>query len=319
VKKLQTGVHERNPAERPASGRLRRWAVLAAALITPILCFGCRESRPTDERTAAKVRCYDYGAGKLRVYSEGKSLPGEELGRETSLSFSSLKIKGNAEPLAYFCTHSGHLFWVTDERIFIRRISLQDNDTNVEKVLDARHVDPDEYAIPGTKIISADVWRNPVEGFENITVATLSNTGLFQAARYSLVGLARNDTDRAIYDLRAKLRKGNRWPEDIRRGSLRALDSHTFVAIPLGERGKGVVRNFYHLELTAKRGQTFVSGKIHTETMKLESTAEGLRNIFEITSPIRYNRDLGGWVVNLTGEKMDGSEFPIFPIVTPKK
>ncbi len=187
-------------------------------------------------------------------------------------------------------------------------------------MLDARHVDPDEYSVEGTKIISADVWRNPDENYENITVATLSNSGLFQAANYSLLGLARNDTDRVIFDLRRKLKRSNRWPEgNVERASLRVLDSKTFVAMPLGQKGTGDVTSFYYVSLSAKAGEPFMSGFVDTDTMHLERTNEGLKNIFEITAPIRYDRDLGGWVVNLMGEKADGSAIPMFPIVTPSK
>jgi hypothetical protein len=317
VKRLEGGVRSRDRSEKPAKGRFRRSAVLSATLLTSAFCFGCKGGAPESGRSEANLRCYDYEGGKLRLYSEGTAAQGKELGSERPLPFKNLGIKSDAQPLSYFCTRSGHLFWVTDEHVFIRRIALKAGSVSVEKVLDARHVDPDEYAVPGTRIISADIWRNPDGRYDDITVATLSNTGLFQAARYSLLGLARNDTDRAIYDLRSKLKQGNRWPEGIERASLRALGRNTFVAIPLGEEGRANVTNFYHLELTAKRGQTFVSGRIHTETMKLTSTHEGLKNIFAITSPIRYNRDLGGWVVNLMGERADGSQMPVFPIVTP--
>lgn len=314
MKKLQRDTRIRDITKKPAKGRFKRWAVLAATLF--VCAFpGCKTTQPAVETPSANVRCYDYQDKTLRVYTEDAV---KESGREMPLSFSKLGIEGSEEPLAYFCTHSGHLFWVTDEHIFIRRISVEGGSLSVNKVLDARHIDPDEYSVSGTKIISADVWRNPDENYENITVATLSNSGLFQAARYSLIGLARNDTDRAIFDLRRKLKRSNRWPqENVGRGSLRALDSKTFVAIPLGEKGNGDVTKFYHIVLSAKEGERFMTGFVDTDAMRLERTNEGLKNIFEITSPIRYDRDLGGWVVNLMGEKADGSRVPMFPIVTP--
>jgi len=51
--------------------------------------------------------------------------------------------------------------------------------------------------------------------------------------------------------------------------------------------------------------------------MQLWKNNPELKNIVDISSPVRYDRSLGGWVVNLTGENQRGKLFQMFPILTP--
>jgi len=292
---------------------LKRWSVLAGALMLSTPSLDC--AKQTQKEPPAKMRCYDYQDKELKVYIEEKDQKLEaELGNERSLGFSQLEIKNGNDPLAYFCTHDGYLFWITKDEVYIRKIDLQGDSFTVGEVLNAKHTQPDEYAVSGVKVISADIWRNPEEPYEKITLATLTNTGLFQSVRYSLEAIANNDIDRGITDL-ATIKEGP-WPKGgISNASVHVLGSEIFVIIPLGEKGKGDITVFYNLE-SKERGPFYrTHALIHT--FALTENHPELKNIFAVTSPVRYDKSLGGWVVNLMGEKKDGTEFPIFPIVTP--
>ena len=195
---------------------------------------------------------------------------------------------------------------------------MENDQLRVGKVLNASHIKPDEYAEPGVRVVSADIWRNPDESWENITVATLTNTGLFQAARYSLEALASGNPDRAIFDLTGSLKKENQWPEKgVSGGIVRVLDNEMFVVIPLGKRGKGSVRSFYNIIFEGERGEPFTERTMGIRMMQLWKNNPELKNIVDISSPVRYDRSLGGWVVNLTGENQRGKLFQMFPILTP--
>jgi len=322
--------------------RFKRFAVLVGALTASVF-FSCSSKTEIKDSKAAvtapkpptsqpigktvKMRCYDYGSGELRVYIENqtKDTPDEQLGFEKKLLFSELGIengKTNTEPLAYFCTHAGYLFWVTSDIVYIKRISIEENRLRVDKVLEIRHTEPDEYAVPGVKVVSADVWCNPKEHWEKITIATLTNTGLFQASQYSLKALVENKPERAIYNFKDenKLQPENRWPENgVSTGLVRVLDDVSFSVIPLGERGKGRVRNFYYIAFEGKQEESIRSRPLSVFTLRPWKKNPGLKNIFEMSKPIRYDKRLGGWVVNLTGEKQDGRILPLFPIVTPEE
>jgi hypothetical protein len=306
----------RENAQPPKKRGYGRWMVLASTLALSAFNLDCPRHLPP-EREPAKMRCYDYGGKTLMVYVQNET-NGKELGKEVSLDFPQLGIQDGEEPLAYFCTSSGHLFWVTNDSVYVRRISLEDDQLRVEKVLNASHIKPDEYAEPGVKVISADIWRNPGESWENITVATLTNTGLFQAARYSLEALASGNLDRAIFDLASRLKEENRWPEEgVSGGVVRVLDNEMFVAIPLGKRGQGSVRSFYNIIFEGERGKPFTDRTMGISTMKLWKNNPELKNLIGISSSVRYDRSLGGWVVNLTGENQSGKLFQMLPLLTP--
>ena len=317
--------------------RFKRFVVLAGALASSIFC-GCSSntdirynkvpaSQPTviQQKETVKMRCYDYHNNKLNVYIENvaESRPEKQLGSEKKLNFTELGIayeKDNVKPLAYFCTHAGYLFWVTADAVYLRRITVSGDAFKVEKILDAKHVEPDEYAVAGVKVVSADVWQNPAEHWEKITVATLTNTGLFQAMRFSEKALINNNPERAIYNLVNDnlLELNERWPEKgVLSGIVRVLDYGRFSIIPLGIKGKGSVRNFYYIELKGKQDEIFRLMKADITTMQPWKRNPQLKNIFEVSKPIRYEKRLGGWVVNLTGEKRNGMILPLFPIVTP--
>jgi hypothetical protein len=300
------------------SNRLRgfkKWTVLAAAVALPL--FACSKKQP-ENHTSSTIRCYDNKNKQLHSYVENETQDkSEELGKEFSIDVSQLGVS-DPDPLAFFCTHSGHLFWITNEYVHIRKLSLEKGHIKASKVLDARHVDPDEFQVPGVKVMSADIWRNPDEAWQNLTVATLTNTGLFQIARYSLKGAARNKPDRGIYDLASKLKPESRWPRNgVVGGSIRALGNTEFVALPVGEEGKGKVDKFYHISVHVKPGELIASSKLDTTTITPWEVDSDLKNIIEISSPIRYDGSLGGWVVNLVAEKENGETEPVFPIVTP--
>lgn len=292
------------------SNTLRNLALASvAAMVLPI--SGCKKTEPP-------MHCYDLDKGRLTVYVEDRAGRSKgELGSEMPMNAADLMIKDSQDPLAFFCTSSGHLLWVTKDTVYVRKLSQDNGSLKASKVLDISHISPDEYAVPGVKVISADIWRNPDARWQEITVATLTNTGLFQAARYSLEGFVKNDQDRAIFDLSRKLNPENRWPKEVAGGVVRIIDSEKFVVIPIGEKGKGEVRNFYHIALAGKPGETFYSREMKIDTMKLWMTNPELKNILGLSSPVRYDRQLGGWVANLDGEKANGETFQMFPILTP--
>lgn len=266
-----------------------------------------------------RIRCYEYKNKELRVYIEKNTKTETETGKEIPLSYSQLNIKdenNNARPLAYFCNHAGYLFWITTDTIYIRRIIIGNEKLGINNVLETKHIEPDEYAVPGVKVVSADVWRNPEAPWENITIATLTNTGLFQAVRYSMEALVKGKPERRILDLTRKLDAEDRWPErGVVSGAVGVLDGEKFSIIPIGDRRKGNVRMFYHLALEGKG--SFGEKLAGVNTMYLSKNHPGLKNVFGITKPIRYERKLGGWVVNLIGERRDGKVVHIFPVLTP--
>lgn len=305
----------RENAQPPKKGGYRKWVVLVPMLALSAFNLDCSRHQPAEKKPPI-MRCYE--GRPLMVYVQDGTSKGKELGREVSLDFSQLDIQGGEEPLAYFCTSSGHLFWVTKDTVYVRRISLEDDKLGVDKVLNASHIKPDEYAVPGVKVISADIWRNPDESWENITVATLTNTGLFQAARYSLEASATGNLDRAIFDLASSLKEENRWPEKgVSGGVVRVLDNEMFVVIPLGKKGQGSIRSFYNIIFEGERGKSFTDRTMGIRMMKLWKNNPELKNITDISSPVRYDRSLGGWIVNLTGEDQSGKLFQMFPILTP--
>lgn len=317
----------------PKSSRFKRFCLLASTLAT-FLGYGCSTSKAEvgkpkvgaasssqSAQNSDKMRCYDYKEKEMKVYIEKSAKSDQEIGMEIPLHFSKLEIKdekNNSVPLAFFCTHDGHIFWITAEAVYIRRITLLNDKLEVKKILEAKHTEPDEYAVSGVKVVSADIWRKPDESWQNITVATLTNTGLLQASRYSLEDMAKSDAKRGILDLARKLKKENRWPEKgIVGGVIGVLDGDKFSAIPIGERHRGNVRNYYYIVLEGDDGAPFEKRDFGVRTLKLSGDHPGLKNVFGITKPIRYDRKLGGWVVNLIGERKDGKVVHIFPVLTP--
>lgn len=307
----------------PAIGRsIRKYAVLVS-LMGMTLNAGCPGQTAKPEASKGEkshYSCYDYKDGILRVYVEKDPKKMGRLGQEFPLQFSELGITEKGEPLAYFCTYSGHLFWVTPEDVHIRKISIEKGTVKVEKVLDERHVDPDEYKVPGTRVISADIWHNPEERWQRITVATLTNTGLFQAARYSVDAQIDDNPKRGIYNLMYDnhLKKRNRWPQSgIKSGAIGILSGNEFSIIPLGEQGKDSVVVFYYIE--NKGADLFSTEKWNFHPIRLTDGNPDLKNIFAITKPIRYEKKYGGWIVNLLGERANETMMPLFPQLIPVK
>ncbi|MCI0503605.1 hypothetical protein L0Y65_02730 [Candidatus Micrarchaeota archaeon] len=283
--------------------------IAGAALVGALGLCACSNERDN-------FRCYGFGQDSLKVYVESGRRGSSELGQELALSSPKLGVEG--EPLASFCTSSGHLISVNRDKVFIRRLRYANGALSVDRILESTHTAPDEYAVPGVRVVSADIWRNPDAPYDQITIATITNTGLFQAARYSLEGVASNNPDHGLFDLTRKIQVQNRWPEhDVAAASVHVLDSEMFAVVPLGERGKGAVRGFYNIVFTGKRGTPFYSREMDIRTMKLHANFPELQNVFEISEATRYDRSLGGWIINLRGERADGSDFPIFAILTP--
>jgi len=301
--------------------------VFLAGMMSASIFFSCQhktDPRMQKKEAPTRTRCYDYKEKKLRAYFEqdGGSGKNKELGTEHTIQFSKLGItdgRGGAEPLAYFCTHSGHLFWLTSDTIFIKKISRSNGRLEVSDVMRVRHTEPDEYTVPGVRVVSGDIEQNPDSDWEMIAVATLTNHGLFQAARYSRKAIVNNEPERTIYNFRYdnKLSEKDRWPEQgIASGIVRVVGREKFVVIPIGEMGKGNVRNFYFVELKGKQDDSFRSRDGTFYTMHLWEKNPDLKNVFGSSIP-RYDRSSGGWVANLEAETIDGKIRKLFPILTP--
>ncbi len=288
----------------------RRFSRLAAGAIALAGLFGSCKAEETPD-----MRCYDYENNMISVYVEGNN--GKELGKELPLRVSQLAVKDeNEKPLAYFCTHSGHIFWVTKDTVYIRKLSFQDGMFVTTKLLENSHIKPDEYAVPGVRVVSADIWQNPDAPWEKITVATLTNTGLFQAARFSVQDMVDNTPDRAIYNLKKSKLGKERWPENGVKGAyVKVLDSRMFTAIPLGEKGKGSVRNFYNISFTGNEERPLVKQGLEIEIVQIGLKYQHIRNITGITIGVRHDKGLGGHIVNMSAENLDGGISPIFSIV----
>ena len=303
--------------------------VLLAGMMSASVLFSCQHK--TDpimhkKEAPAKMRCYDYKEKKLRVYFEqdGGRGKNKELGSEDVIQFSKLRItdgREGAEPLAYFCNHSGQLFWLTSDTIFIKKISISNGKLEVSDVMRVRHTEPDEYAVPGVRVVSGDIEQNPDSDWEKIAVTTLTNNGLFQAARYSRAAMVNNEPERTIYNFRYdnKLSEKDRWPEKgIANGIVRVVGSEKFVVMPIGEKGKGNARNFYFVELKGERDDSFRSRDGIFYTMHLWEKNPDLKNVISSTIP-RYDKSSGGWVANLEAETVDGKIRKLFPILTPEE
>jgi len=287
----------------------RRAFMAAAALSSIVFVSGCAKEKES-------FRCYDYQNGSLKVYVENGNANPRELGTETSVGRAELAVAG--EPLAYFCTNSGHILYVSEDTVYIRKLSPRGGGFGVERILEYRHTAPDEYGVPGVQVVSADIWRNPDAPYERLTVATLTNTGIVQASRYSLEGVASNDPDHGLFDLTRKLRDDLRWPRGVSSATVHVLDSEEIAVVPIGERGKGSSRIFYHIAFAGDGSKPLYSRMMDIQTMKVFDNFPDLRNIFEVSEGVRFDRSLGGWIINLRGERADGSTFPIFAILTPR-
>lgn len=326
--------------------RFKRFCVLVGILTLPFLS-SCSKSdtqkrltqKPTktivDRRQAKtklpKIQCYDYKDKVLRVYVEDKpKRKGQELGSEYPLHFSKIGInkKGDSEPLAYFCTNNGHLFWVTADTVYIKKISFENQSFRVTHEFKEEHTYPDEHKDEYSKehkgkyskprVISADILRSPDLHWRNIPVATLTDTGIFQVARYSPLAMARGKPDRAIVRLRHDndIDVKNRWPaKGVAGGVVHVLSSKEFSVIPLGVKGEGEVRNFYYIALV--KGEVFRSRNWVTATMTPWKRNPELHNIFKITKPVRWDEESGGDVVNFLFETKDAKVLQLFKMVTP--
>lgn len=329
--------------------RFKRFCTLVGILATTTF-GGCSSNKPDlskgkpaisskEKKKQLRFRCYDYKDKKLRVYIEDKSKQsrGKETGREEQIDFSSLGIKDkekNLKPLAYFCNHNGYLFWVSTDTVYIKKIKVEKEKLIVSKVLEVNHLEPDEFVVPGVKVVSADIWKNPDANWEKIVVATLSQTGLFQASRYSLKSQINEEPERRIINLMYdnELENEDRWKDEgIAGATVSVLNDREFSAIPIGVKGKGNVQNIYYIVFTGKPGESLRLDKWDAEAIMLTDGNPNLINIFKITKPVRYEKSKGGWCVNLLGElgmkkngklirlKKKEKLIRLFPSLTPKK
>jgi hypothetical protein len=309
--------------------RFKRFCTLVGILATT--AFGSCSSRKPDLSKAKPVvtskapekklrfRCYDYKDKKLRVYVEDRSIQrkGKELGSEHLLQFSQLRIDENTpKPLAYFCNHDGHLFWVTANSVYIKKLKMENNGLVVGRELDVKIRHSNEFTEPTKTRLNVDIWKNPNKRWEDIPVAIITNTGFFQVARFSENAIARGKLDRAVIDLKSaqELRIEDRWHNiGVEQGVVKVLSGNGFSIIPLGIRGVGKVGVFYYLKFKGKPKDSFKDMKKFIETTLLYKRKTNLKNIFSISQPARFDGEQGGWVINLLGEDKNGKVIHLFP------
>ncbi|MBN1169979.1 hypothetical protein JXA56_03060 [Candidatus Micrarchaeota archaeon] len=268
-------------------GRILKFAAVG------LLAAGCSKKEPD------KFRCYDYKDQTLRVSLGDMEYP--------------MKIV-EEDPLDYFCTYSGHLFWLTNNHLHVKKLSIKGTAVEAEELFKDKHTRPDEYNVPGVSILSGDIWDNPGTEWENITIATITNTGMFQAIRYSLPDIANNTPDRATKEL-SLLSEKNRWSSVVADAVVKIIGEELFVVISTGKKGEAEVKKFYNISFEGPKGSRFSERMMAVTPKELWMLYPDLHNIAEISSPIRYDSGLGGWVVNLAGENQNGELFPMFPIV----
>ncbi len=315
---IQKKKFANRPSDPQKRNRFKRLC-LAAGLLAASIFGNCTKETQREHET----RCYGLKNGNLSVYVDrkNKSSLNNELGEEQQIDFSKLNLadnKDNREPLAYSCTHSGHLFWVTKDTVYIKKLSLIGERFAIAKVLDAKHVDPSEYSKESVRIVSADIWNNPDEKYDQITIATLTNTGLLQASLYSLKDLVNQTPQRAILNFVNDnvLDLKNKWPDkDVSAGAVNILDRYRFSVIPLGEKGKGSVRSMYYVEFGGKAGESLKARKWSVEAIQIWDGNPTLKNIFRIVAPVRFKKEEGGWFVDLQGEKEDGNLIDMVPLI----
>ena len=275
--------------EIPIVRQMRRRVLKFAAAGILAASLGCSRKGPE------KFRCYDYQDQTLRVHVGDNEYP--------------LRIDGE-QPMDYFCTNSGHLFWLTKDYLYVKKLSRRGSKIDMEELFKDKHTSPDEYAVEGVKVVSGDIWDNPTANWENVNIATITNTGFFQTVRYSLSDIANNNPDRGTKEL-SMLSELNRWPGTAADASVRIVGEEHFVVVPTGEKGKGEFKKFYVISFEGEKGSRFYGRMVSVTAKNLPLLYTDLHNIVEITSPIRYDRSQSGWVVNLLGERQDGSTFPI--------
>lgn len=284
--------------------RFKRASRLAgSALLAGTLALGaCEKTRKPE-----LFRCYDAQAETIRVYSGTKEKGSEKIVRTKNLGTPPL------QPLSVFCNNEGFLFLVDRDYVRIRRLLLKNGRISGKKVLDAKHTSASEYLEKEVAVIDADIWSNPSAGWKEITVATLTNTGLIQLSTYSHEGEADNDFNTAIYDL-GLLPEPRRWPKNVSGGVVRLLGRDEISVIPLGKKGSAQVDRFYHIRFLGEG--LLIERRMSIHTMR--PPAENVENIFEISRPVRFDRQHGGWIVDLVGEQESGKTINIYPMLRPE-
>jgi hypothetical protein len=280
--------------------------IALAAGISAIAIFGaCKKPEPEN------IRCYDYTNKTLHVHLSKKG--NLELGTTHKISLSNLGFK-DSNPLYYYCTRSGHLFWLTPTKIHVRRITRDNEGFSTREVISAVHTKPDEYKDPEVKIIDGHIGGDPTENWQKIRIATLSNTGIFQVTTLSLNSLAKDKPNRAIFnfmndnDVDPKFR----WPEKNTSGGIvRVLNNSEFSIIPFGIKGSGTVRNFYYLKVDGD----LRSGDWSLGTMQPWKTNPKLKNIYKVET--RYEEASGGHIGNFQCETNDNKSLTLLQTLTP--
>jgi hypothetical protein len=310
--------------------RLAKWTAIAGLMVSSI--FGSCKPRtdPPKPKIQAvqKTRCYGYFDKKLRVYIEDNKARRKhgKLGKEHVVDFSQLEIpnnKSNKDPLAYFCNYSGDLIWIGKEKIFIRKIKFQDKSIKVEKgsgnTLDEiKHTLPTEYKWAG-EVVSADILSAPDKSWQDLTISTLSFNGVLQLLRLDQNAFANNSPDRVFYDFANynRLEKKYRWPlKGLQTGFVHLIDMEEIVVLPIGKKGEGSAKYFYHMTMKGKRGASFRNAeRKFVNQVKVHTDKEEYSNVFEIVKPLRLDRSEGGIVMDATAEDKNGKILNLITIV----
>ena len=273
-------------------------SVALALGITALAVFGsCKKPEPED------IRCYGYDNKTLKVH-DGKE--------EKSVPFSRLGLS-EKKPLDYYCTRSGHLFWLTPKKVHVRRITNDNGDYSSREVVSSAYTKPDEYSDPDVKVISGHIGGDPTKNWQEIRIATLTNTGIFQVFTLDLDSIAKDKPNRAIvYFMEdTDIEPSERWPEkNIAGAVVRVLNKSEFSIIPLGTKDLGSVRTFFYLKIEGdlRKGDSWVG------TMKLLERNPTLKNVFSVTT--RYEEASGGHIGNFHCETTDKKTLVLLQILT---
>lgn len=232
---------------------------------------------------------------KLLIYleAEGEKIKGSELG-SASLVPVSETFEGS-KPLAVACRTDGTIWWVSEEAAYNGTIvPREDGCCTIKDAVEIEHAKIPEYQVPGTKVMAAGIlW--PV-GEQTPYIATITNTGYFQAFRAPLTGPTISEN--FLIGL-----ESTRWPPTIARAVLGVLSANEFVLIPLGNKDSPLNSNitfFYYLQWRGSSYNDFSKTAIVRKIDIQKEFRPDLRTIFDVSPPI-YDEDRGGWVSLFNG------------------